>query len=89
MEITRALKAMVQLKAAQYNYFSEYVAVNEDDEYAREQVQHLDHEIIGIKECAEAMTGRDFSLEYSTIDTESFDLVVIKVTLGDTVLYRR
>lgn len=88
MEVTRSLKALMQLKAAQYNYFSEYAAVNEDDEYAAEQVRDLDHEIRGIKECIEALTGKDCTIDYMPIEGDYFNMIT-KITTGTTVLYKR
>lgn len=89
MEVTRSLKALVQLKAAQYNYFSEFVAANEDDEYAREQMQHIEAEIRGIKDCADALTGSDCTIDYIPIENGLFNMVISKITVGTTVLYKR
>lgn len=89
MEITRSLKALVQLKAAQYNYFSEYAAVNDDDEYAAEQVRILEHEIKGIKECAEALMGSDCTIDYMWIENTEYNMMITKITIGTTVLYKR
>lgn len=89
MEITGTLKALFQLKTAQYNYFSQYAAVNDDDEYAAEQVRIIENEIRGIKECVEAMTGSDCTIDYMQIENANFNMVITKVTIGTIVLYRR
>lgn len=88
MEVTRSLKALVQLKAAQYNYFNDYAA-NNNDEYAGEQVRDLDHEIRGIKECVEALTGKDCTIDYMPIEDAYYVMMITKITVGTTVLYKR
>ena len=88
MEITKSLKALVQLKAAQYNYFTDYAA-NSNDEYAGEQVHDLDNEIRGIKECIEALTGKDCTIDYMPIEDGYFDMMITKITVDTTVLYNR